>query len=30
VNALLDKEKKDERGFQIQGGQAGQSTLRKH
>ena len=28
VNALLDKEKKDERGFQIQGGQAGQSTLR--
>ncbi len=28
VNALLDKEK-DDRGFQIQGGQAGQSTLRK-
>ena len=28
VNAILDKEKKDERGFQIQGGQAGQSTLR--
>ncbi len=29
VNALLDKDKKDERGFQIQGQQPGQAGLRK-